>query len=181
MIGLRGGCMGAADIKGLCSACYLYGTEECSHKSTVSNLDTVQPLACFIPKQCSPVIPINKQQDSKWYFLKPNGRFSRSQFVFFYFIPNLITAILQITIYFGISRISSDDGGLFWLAVVLGWFFWPCLVFTIYITIIAGIRRFHDLNKSGWYMLLILIPVVGFFVLLYLIFTAGEVEGNRWL
>jgi hypothetical protein len=42
------------------------------------------------------------------------------------------------------------------------------------------IRRWHDLGHSGWMSLLQLIPVVNFFVLLYLIFAKGDEGANQY-
>ena len=33
-------------------------------------------------------------------------------------------------------------------------------------TIAVGVRRMHDVNKSGWYLLMILIPLVGWIILI---------------
>ena len=45
--------------------------------------------------------------------------------------------------------------------------------------IAVGIRRFHDIGKSGWYMLLGLIPLLGLIALIY--FYAQPSEGpNRF-
>lgn len=45
-------------------------------------------------------------------------------------------------------------------------FFLPVLVLLlvpIFMVYFPMIRRFHDLNQSGWFVLLMAIPVVGFF------------------
>jgi uncharacterized membrane protein YhaH (DUF805 family) len=123
----------------------------------------------------------SRQQGSKWDFLKPGGRFSRVQFAFFYFIPNVVTAILWLVIFLGVDSLRSINDPFFWIPAVAGCLFWPSLICTIYLTIIAGIRRFHDLNKSGWHMLLLLIPIVYIVVFFYLLFAPGKLEGNRWL
>lgn len=34
-----------------------------------------------------------------------------------------------------------------------------------------GIRRCHDLDRSGWFYLLMFIPIIDFFVALYLLFA----------
>jgi len=164
-----------------CSGCLRYRTAACLHNPSAIDFESAQPFTCFVPKQNSPMLSVGKSQESKWYFLKPNGRFSRSQFALFYFIPNLVTSALWAIIYFGIKSSPSSEGSLYWSAVIAGWLIWPCLVITIYLSIVAGIRRFHDLNKSGWYMLLLLIPLVWFVMLLYLLFTPGRTVDNRWM
>lgn len=98
--------------------------------------------------------------------LKPEGCFSRSQFAFFYFIPIITTYILYVIA--GILEI------LLIIAVL-----WSLL--QTYVVIIAGIRRLHDLNRSGWYLLLAFVPLVNVVMILYLLFAPGKVEGNRWL
>lgn len=47
--------------------------------------------------------------------------------------------------------------------------------FTVFV-----IRRFHDIDLSGWWNLLLFIPIVNFFVLYYLMFAKGEMERNRF-
>jgi|GEM_PF-4623328 len=42
----------------------------------------------------------------------------------------------------------------------------------------AGMRRWHDLGRSGWWVLINLIPIVNFIVLVYLIFKKGEQVTN---
>ena len=54
----------------------------------------------------------------------------------------------------GLSILSQDLGGIFWLAVLLPY-------------IAMGTRRLHDIGKSGWWQLLGLIPLLGGLVLLY--------------
>jgi len=93
--------------------------------------------------------------------LKPDGRFSRGQFALFYLVPITISWVLQII-------------GLTPIAIL-----WS--LFAAYIAIIAGIRRLHDLNRSGWYLLLAFVPLVNVVMIVYLLAASGKVEGNRWL
>jgi uncharacterized membrane protein YhaH (DUF805 family) len=63
---------------------------------------------------------------------------------------------------------------------------WPILKFLCFIMIIASmvfslkftIQRFYDLNLSGWYILLKLIPIFSICVTLYLYFKKGNPEIN---
>lgn len=48
------------------------------------------------------------------------------------------------------------------------------------ITIIsASIRRLHDTNKSAWYALLLLIPIIGWIIYLVLL-AMPHINQNRW-
>lgn len=44
----------------------------------------------------------------------------------------------------------------------------------------AGARRLHDIGKSGWFLLLGLVPVVGFLVLLYFFLQPSSPGSNEW-
>jgi uncharacterized membrane protein YhaH (DUF805 family) len=41
-------------------------------------------------------------------------------------------------------------------------------------------KRWHDLGQSGWLSLLLLIPLVNFFVWLYLVFAPGKSGSNAY-
>lgn len=122
-------------------------------------------------------------QESKWYFLKANGRFSRSQFAFFYFIPILITLVLYGLISIGVSSLRDPAGYksvISWISIVAGLLIWPWLLLQIYIVIVAGIRRLHDLNWSGWWILFAFVPIANMGLLLIQLFSPGKTDGNRW-
>jgi uncharacterized membrane protein YhaH (DUF805 family) len=42
------------------------------------------------------------------------------------------------------------------------------------------VRRLHDLNHSGWLILLIFVPVINFFWWLYVTLAPSKPEENRW-
>lgn len=92
--------------------------------------------------------------------LTTNGRFSRRQFAFFFFIPHIIT--------YSLFELSVTVHDVF-LVIALLW----CL-FQICVVIIAGIRRLHDLNHSGWYLLLAFLPIANVVMILYLLFMPGK-------
>lgn len=43
-----------------------------------------------------------------------------------------------------------------------------------------GARRLHDIGKSGWWMLIAIIPLVGGIYLIYLLTRDGQVESNLY-
>ncbi len=44
----------------------------------------------------------------------------------------------------------------------------------------VSIRRLHDIDRTGWWLLLGLVPIVGFLVLLYFYVQKGDVGPNRF-
>ena len=42
------------------------------------------------------------------------------------------------------------------------------------------VRRLHDVGKSGWFYLIILIPLIGFIWIIVLFCTDGVKEDNKW-
>ena len=43
-----------------------------------------------------------------------------------------------------------------------------------------GVKRLHDLNKSGWLILLCCVPIVGWIFALYMLFADGTVGPNPY-
>src|SRR5690242_16876709 len=82
---------------------------------------------------------LNKYADFK-------GRAARPEFWWFALATFVVSAVL--------NQIIPMLGALFSLAVLL-----PSLA--------VAARRLHDIGKSGWFLLLLLIPVIGWLVLLY--------------
>lgn len=57
--------------------------------------------------------------------------------------------------------------GLFLLAVAL-----PVLG--------VSVRRLHDIGRSGWWYLIVCIPIIGFFIVLYWFCQAGDEQANQY-
>jgi uncharacterized membrane protein YhaH (DUF805 family) len=76
------------------------------------------------------------------------GTASRSEYWWFYLFSLLAAMILSV--------VSEAAVIVFWLATLL-----PSLA--------VGVRRLHDTDRSGWYMLLSLVPLIGLIVIVFLI------------
>ena len=50
----------------------------------------------------------------------------------------------------------------------------------VYLFIMLGIRRAHDLGHSGWFLLLTFIPYIGIVFGLYLLFKRGDQGSNKY-
>jgi uncharacterized membrane protein YhaH (DUF805 family) len=86
------------------------------------------------------------------------GRASRSEYWWWFLFVLLATVATSI--------VSEKLSALFSLAVML-----PGLA--------VGARRLHDIDKSGWFQLLYLIPVIGGIILIYWAAQEGK-EPNRF-
>jgi uncharacterized membrane protein YhaH (DUF805 family) len=47
-------------------------------------------------------------------------------------------------------------------------------------SIAVGIRRLHDTNRSGWWLLISLVPCVGIIVLIVFLATQGDAHPNQY-
>ena len=44
----------------------------------------------------------------------------------------------------------------------------------------VGVRRLHDIDKSGWWLLIVIIPIIGWVLLLVWVCTKGTLGPNRF-
>jgi len=98
--------------------------------------------------------------DYKDVWLNFEGRISRSEFWLKGFLPIVVINLL-------ISAIDSViTGGL--IAALAG-------IVLIYPSVAIGVKRFHDRNKSGWWVLITLIPVIGW---IWYLVECGILQGS---
>lgn len=93
-----------------------------------------------------------------------NGRARRSEYWYFFLFNFIISIVLAVVDNFiGFSLI----GGIYSLAVLIP-------------SIAVGVRRLHDINKSGWYLLVAFIPIAGAIWLIILLATEGNMGNNQY-
>ena len=99
-------------------------------------------------------------------YAKFDGRASRAEYWRFLAATYALFGILSIL--FVISGVlGAIVLGIVYLAIII-----PCLA--------LGVRRLHDINKSGWYLLVSLIPFVGGIWLIVLMATKGDEDINQY-
>lgn len=97
-------------------------------------------------------------------FLVVEGRSRRSEY--WYFVLAIIIGSLGFGLIDSLLGIGLL-GFLFQLAVLIP-------------SITVGVRRLHDIGKSGWWMLIGLIPLIGTLVLLYFFVLDSEPGENQY-
>ena len=100
-----------------------------------------------------------------------------------YFGSLLVLAIISGAIILGSAMVVNSltvETIPTWVAMSLSLI---ALLFIFTVTIVTYsiyAKRCHDLNLSGWYSLLMVIPIFNFFFSLYLLFAPGKIEGNQY-
>jgi len=110
-------------------------------------------------------------ESTKNYFLKWNDfstRISRSEFWW----GNLGVTITSIIVNFALVFLS-DLVGFFSVAVLSV----PFQIFVLIASTALAVRRLHDINKSGWW-LLIYLTIVGILLLFYWACSKGDADEN---
>jgi uncharacterized membrane protein YhaH (DUF805 family) len=91
------------------------------------------------------------------------GRGAFWRFILVYLVVSVVLAVL-----------AQQFGVVVWLAYVAWW------LGLIVPSIAATVRRLHDTNKTGWLVLLGLIPIVGGIILIVLCAAEGDAQANDY-
>ncbi len=117
--------------------------------------------------------------------LSLSGRFNRLSYIAWFGLLHILVTVMAVvlSIFFSILNLNTLHLSQHAMKSLSGlgettYFLLSC--FYLYGLAVIIIRRFHDRNKSGWFILLLLIPVVQFLTLLYLLFARGEQHANRF-
>jgi uncharacterized membrane protein YhaH (DUF805 family) len=94
-----------------------------------------------------------------------SGRARRKEYWMFV----LINVIISFVLYFieGLAGGPGVVGGLYGLALLIP-------------SIAVGVRRLHDTNRTGWWLLIGLIPVIGAVILIVFTVQDGEQGANQY-
>lgn len=118
-------------------------------------------------------------------FIKPyfkyaqfTGRADRKEFWYFVLFYLIVSAVLTVLdgMLFGGGQVASGAGMLGYstsgpLAAIFG-------IGSLIPSLAVAVRRLHDTGKSGWFLLLWLIPVIGWIILIVFYAQKGQPEAN---
>lgn len=103
------------------------------------------------------------------------GRTSRNKFLRFFLMLTLVVSIFFIilnSIIYHIDKFIAPIVLLILFCIINILLFIPILAITI--------RRLHDINKSSWYILLNIIPVIGTILFIKLLLKNGDTQPNKY-
>jgi uncharacterized membrane protein YhaH (DUF805 family) len=95
-----------------------------------------------------------------------SGRSRRSEYWYFTLFNYLMYAVAYI-----VALFIPAVGGILILIIALA---------MIIPAIAVGVRRFHDIDRSGWWWLIAFVPLVGGFLLIVWFCTPGTPGDNRF-
>jgi len=100
-----------------------------------------------------------------------SGRAQRREFWYFGLVASII-AIALLGLDMATDTYDREAG----LGLLSGIFF----VATLLPSIAVGVRRLHDMGKSGWWWLISLVPLVGVIILLIMCAQRGNYGDNEY-
>ncbi|MBE1275266.1 DUF805 domain-containing protein [Enterovibrio baiacu] len=114
----------------------------------------------------------------KWLFsaflnyAKFSGRARRREYWGFFFFQNVVLALC--------FMIDIAESGInhFQVVDLQATALWVAL--TIIPAISVTVRRFHDINRSGWWWLIIVVPLIGSLIVLIFTLLRGTKGTNRY-
>jgi uncharacterized membrane protein YhaH (DUF805 family) len=96
-----------------------------------------------------------------------NGRAGRAEYWYFVLFNFIVTIVINIVGYLLLRGNGNVLGALYGLAVFI-----PSLA--------VFVRRLHDTDRSGWWILIGLIPIIGTIWLIVLLILEGTPGDNRY-
>jgi uncharacterized membrane protein YhaH (DUF805 family) len=106
-------------------------------------------------------------------YVEFGGRSRRAEFWKFS-LANFLVAMAILAAAFGLANVSGSLGKA-------GFGFYGLFVLAMFLPGLAvAVRRLHDTGKSGWYLLVGIIPLIGFILLLVFYFADSSPEQNRY-
>lgn len=110
------------------------------------------------------------------------GRLNRQKLIVSLFLWAIVVfGMMIISSIFSTMACDPEASSIITVLMGLSWFIYLVLsIACVYSTIVLQIKRWHDLDKSGWFFLLGFIPIVGVVCGVYLLFIKGTDGDNRF-
>lgn len=111
--------------------------------------------------------------DFQKFYLSAEGRVNRKQWWLYLILPVFVVSIILSIIDGSIGTFDAESG----MGLLSG--IWTLVI--LIPSILVHIKRFHDRDKSGWWVLIGLIPIIGaLWLLIELGFLKGTDGPNRF-
>lgn len=115
----------------------------------------------------------DKEAVFKELFFTSKGRLNRKSYIYRSLFLSLVLCIVQGVLTFATNTIDALELLFAVLLLVSG-------LFGFVASIMMLERRLHDLDKSGWWMLLLCVPLVNILFYIYILFFKGTEGPNQY-
>ena len=117
--------------------------------------------------------------------LSASGRFGRLSAIAWYGFIHLITLFASIALSLALGLLNLQQWSMTHLSLntlssMTGLGFSVIFLLYLYFLWVITIRRLHDMNRSGWFSLFFLLPILNVLLSLYLLFGSGSTGSNRY-
>ena len=112
----------------------------------------------------------------KEHYADFSGRARRKEYWMFKLIHFIIIFLIGFLSFSLIGNIYEDSETNYVFVTIFCIYFFATLIPSIALSV----RRFHDIGKSGWMLLITLIPLIGVIWLLVLLLTDSNSEENLY-
>lgn len=115
----------------------------------------------------------DKEAVFKELFFTSAGRLNRKSYIYRNFFLSLVLGIIQLILELATAAIEALE--LLFAVMIL-----VLCIFGFVASIMMLARRLHDLDKSGWWMLLLFVPLVNILFYIYILFFKGTEGPNQY-
>jgi uncharacterized membrane protein YhaH (DUF805 family) len=110
-------------------------------------------------------------------WLAVDGRICRKDYWLKFIVPYLVLYAIvfgiQVALLGNFMDAANPSFQIPWLLLIF-------VLLMIYPSIAAGIKRVHDRNRSGWFLLLAFVPILNIWLMIELYFLPGTPGDNRF-
>lgn len=120
------------------------------------------------------VADVNQQYSDLWVYTT-DGRLGRLRYLAYGFGLSLLIQLIA-TITIGLTSVLPPDiGGLVTMIIMI-----VAYIMLLVTSLFIMIKRLHDVNRSGWLLLLLLVPLINIILGLYMLFARGTDGDNKY-
>lgn len=117
----------------------------------------------------------DKQAILQELFFTFKGRLNRQAYIFRGLFLSITLGFVETVL-----SLCADENVMGALDIFMLLIVFACSILSFWAGLALNVRRLHDLDKSGWWLLVMCIPVVNFFFGLYILFFKGTQGPNEY-
>ena len=112
--------------------------------------------------------------------LSSSGRFGRLSYAAWIFLSSIIAIIVLFILVLSTGIFNTNVSEISGLPLIAMLMFGVVYITFLYLSFVFTIRRLHDRNQSGWLSLLVIVPLINLFFMIYLFCAKGTTTTNSY-